>query len=130
MKVLLRTGNIICILSMFMILVTVFLGKDGFLIIAKDEIATVCANQFIVAFIITFATQIYGRIKHIPLTGSAHDIFLKSELAVRIVVAIAFVICVIVSCVYFKKFSIPYILLTVLHAVSVLANSAVIKQAD
>lgn len=128
MRKILRLYNYINILSLFTILIMIFCGKNAFLIITDNSIDTVCANQFIVAFIVTFGTYIYAKIKHIAVTRSVYDIFINSEMHIRIIVIISVALCIIVSSVYFKRFYVQYFVLCILHSISILACSAILKQ--
>lgn len=120
--------NYINTLSLFTILIVILFGKNAFLITTDNSIDTVCANQFIVAFVVTFGTYIYAKIKHIAVTRSVYDIFINSEMHIRIIVTISIAICIIISSIYFKRFYVQYSVLCILHSVSILACSAILKQ--
>lgn len=128
MRKILRLYNYINILSLFTILIMIFCGKNAFFIITDNSIDTVCTNQFIVAFIVTFGTYIYAKIKHIAVTRSVYDIFINSEMHIRIIVTISIALCIIISSIYFKRFYVQYFVLCILHSVSILACSSILRQ--
>lgn len=128
MSFVLKLGNYLNILSLFTVLIMMFCGKNAFLITADNSIDTVCANQFIIAFVVTFGTYIYAKIKHIAVTRSVYDIFINSEMHIRIIVTISIALCIIISSIYFKRFYVQYFVLCILHSVSILACSAILRQ--
>ena len=128
MKKVFKLANNLNVLSLFTILIMIFFGKDAFLITTDEDIVTVCTNQFIVAFIVTFITHIYAKVKNIPTIRSVYDIFENCESHIRIIVIVSVVICFTISCVYYKKFLTPYFILCVLHSTSILACSAILRQ--
>ena len=128
MNVVLRLGKHLNIISLYTVLIMMIYGKNAFIISTNTDIDTVCVNQFIPAFFITFVTYIYAKTKHLAVTRSVYDIFINSEIHIRIIVIVSALFCFVLSCIYFKKFYIQYLIICILHSVSILACSAILRQ--
>ncbi len=73
MKKFLFILNLINVISLFLFIPYLIYGNKLFLLVVDDTPSTLCLNQFVVSFIITFILVVYANIKKLI----QHEMVLK-----------------------------------------------------
>lgn len=113
---------------MLMFIPYLLFGKEFFVLQTDSAVSTLCANQFALAFIYGFSFFLYVRLEKIYTTRDGFEIIKNSENYMKFLVAVVLVVCIVFGCVHFKAEALQYIFLCLLHSLSVLACSGVIKR--
>ncbi len=121
--------NLINIISLLLCIPYILVGSNLFLLFIDDTVSTLCLNQFIVFFIITFILVVYANIKRIYTTRDGFEIIRNSTKPIRILTIILLCICLCIGVLFFKNNLLEYTIICFLHSLSILLCDGIIKKA-
>lgn len=129
MKKILFLLNLINIISLLLCVPYLLVGSNLFLLSIDDTVSTLCLNQFVVSFIITFILVVYANIKKIYTTRDGFEIIKNSTKPIRILTIILLCFCLCIGVIFFKNNLLEYLIICVLHCLSILLCDGIIKKA-
>lgn len=121
--------NLINIISLLLCVPYLLVGSNLFLHFIDDTASTLCLNQFIVSFIITFILVVYANIKKIYTTRDGFEIIKNSTKPIKILTIILLCFCLCIGVIFFKNNLLEYIIICFLHSLSILLCDGIIKKA-
>lgn len=121
--------NLINIISLLLCVPYLLVGSNLFLLFIDDTASTLCLNQFIVSFIITFILVVYANIKKIYTTRDGFEIIKNSTKPIKILTIILLCFCLCIGVIFFKNNLLEYIIICFLHSLSILLCDGIIKKA-
>lgn len=120
--------NLINIISLLLCVPYLLVGSNLFLLFIDDSVSTLCLNQFIVSFVITFILVVYANIKKIYTTRDGFEIIKNSTKPIKILTIILLCFCLCIGVIFFKNNLLEYIIICFLHSLSILLCDGIIKK--
>lgn len=121
--------NIVNLLVLFLFVPYLLYGNKLFLLVVDDTPSTLCLNQFIISFLITFVLVVYANVKKIYTTRDGFEIIRNSTKPIRILTIILLCICLCIGVLFFKNNLLEYTIICFLHSLSILLCDGIIKKA-
>lgn len=129
MKKILFLLNLINIISLLLCIPYLLVGSNLFLLSIDNTVSTLCLNQFIISFLITFVLVVYANVKKIYTTRDGLEIIKNSTKPIRILTIILLCICLCIGIIFFKNNLFEYTIICFLHSLSILLCDCIIKKA-
>lgn len=129
MKNLLKILNILNLTSLFLFIPYYIYGENIFLFQVEEpnSIFTLMVNQLIICLMVSLVTLFVAQKRKIETTRDGFQIIKKSQSVIRLLVLIAFIICVVCGTRLYKEDAFAFVLLSFLHSMSILLCSGIIK---